>query len=653
MWLASSSFVSHLVSYMLQADLLALLTGAPTIAPPRHSAQSGPQQDWYKLGALPARYFLYVNVERKPDPEPDRRDPYLWGPPKTHPTARHPYRSAPEVAPHVWWLLVSGGGPEEQRTVNGRVYGACPCGVCSSGVKKQKLINAELGVEDCYNFGWGKRSGGGSGGRGGKKGKGKGKARLEDGSDVEMDDDDDDEVELAIPRSPKGRAKRLNSPGATYLGPFASERQDRDLGTTASPFRKDELAWVQLDTPLVHPSGDSTFDITHWPGVILACALKSRGGNLDGTLPPLQEAPQFDTPSCRQVYQLQLLGLEDIVLLEEESLRPWLGRGPPALNLADCEAEATFGLVFDGKVVVTPKLANFGQDGRLAMAAFALAVQTAATIAAKYAPVDPYVLAGAVPLVGVGGEGSAQVAAQPPSGVGFQSVWWGAEEVHSEELVRLVGWPEQVDAAVAESIPADVRRHGCLLKLAALFSPSAPEGVVDGEGAGECAAESAVASWTIKMAGVLIGLAHDSAPIGSTGLGPSQEQDEGGIGALRLPLPPAGYRWRRLTPEGSQVALELGFLAGRYYRPSEHLDCSSGNLVRVLKAHAQARAAAAADEAELTEEHLALVLGGLLPSLPSSEPVSSWLEVALDDKCFPDSRSSNCRRNSGRKIAFA
>ena len=518
-------------------------------------ARSGKYEDSFRLESLPERYALYQNVKTIP---PTRKDPYLWGPPRTG-TLR--YRSAPELAPHVYWLLIHNRTDPKE----------CACRYCT-GRQSQIEINRELGLQDSQVYHSAVRHA----------------------------------VYRTKPNTPR-KPKRAKSPRVTYLGPFTSPLRDSDLAQGAATFRQSELVWVKLNQALVHPSGDPSFTITHWPSLICDRQVKLRKADLAGDLPEAGHAPTFEPVSQCNVYKVQLLALEDAFFAEERTVLAWAGMSAAALSIEDFGVKASSSLVFNGQAVLTPRLSHFLGDGQLAMSAYALAIQTANNLEVKFATTDMYESPNAQSIL------SADKAYERGA-LEYQSVWWGAEQIHSEELVRVCVPPEKIETDRLLPLSDSVRHQGLLLKLSAIFRSPVPSG-------GEP---------VIKLAGTLVGLEKVKDKISAVREeGKEGEQNQDDLTDLNLPRAPVGYAFRRLTPKDHRVDLDLEYLGARFYPLPDRLDGQPGRIARTLDEFDYVRAQEdlaekVGEEGEVVfnEDQLALILAGLLPAKLKFGPVS-------------------------------
>jgi hypothetical protein len=361
------------------------------------------------------------------------------------------------------------------------------------------------------------------------------------------------------------------------------------------------MVWAKLPTRLVHSVNGTAKAITHWPGLV--CSREVRiDSKLTGRVPRAGEPPKFEHVQ-RSVYNIQLLALENVIVVEEGDVLPWLGLSPTTPTSNDFQQPEASSLVYDGKNILTPNLDHFQGDSRLAMTAYALAIHCAAHIILKFALTDPYK------------PESGHIATQPDlkleqadaayleqqeKGLHFQSIWWGAEQIHSEELVRVVVRPQQIDQQTILPLSPDTDARGFLFKLSAIFRSSVAEGKVP----------------SIRVAGSLVELVK----VGE-GDGPLKAEEEvDDSPAVSLPKPPNGYRFRQVTRKDSEVHIDIEYLAGRYYSLPDELDNDPIRLEAAVQSFLQTKAEADASEAAgetvdvtLTEDQLALVLAGVLP----------------------------------------
>ena len=504
------------------------------------------------LEAFPERYHLLDNISQTTT----RSDLYLYG----SSTAKKKFRTANEFCPHLVWLLRNGPPAQDPD--------ACQCKNCT-GAKYQRDVNLQVGIPQSTGLYLGRK-------------------------------------ERSNPLKPNQQLKKpfkgeRHSPPPTYLGSYTNKLRDDDLNHKAAPYRQSEMVWARLSQPLVHSTKGPDGEITHWPGLVVSREVRV-SSKMVGALSAAGEPPKFET-SQRWVYNIQLLALDEVVVVEEYDLLPWLGLSPTTPSPADLKLAQASSLVYDGKTILTPTLDHFQGDSRLALPAFALAIHSAAHIVLKYAPTDPYKPENGHIISQPNLELSladTENLEQQRQAIHFQSVWWGAEQIHSEELVRVVVRPLQIDQETTLPLSSDIDGRGFLFKLSAIFRPAAVYGK-DPE---------------IKMAGSLVELVK----VGDSD-GPSNAEEEvDDSAAASLPKPPSGYKFRQVTRKDSEVHIDLEYIAGRYYSLSDEMDSDPIRVQAALQSFLEAKNAADADEAAgaavnfaLTDDQIALVLAGVLP----------------------------------------
>lgn len=188
----------------------------------------------------------------------------------------------------------------------------------------------------------------------------------------------------------------------------------------------------------------------------------------------------------------------------------------------------------------------------------------------------------------------------------YNSIWWGAEHIWAGELVRFL-----TDAGVVEpheqSPGADQR--GCFLKIAAIYkNTEAQTGKVVGV--------------VYELAEVSVSEGHVNVASGGSAMSAFEKKAPCGSGKgeeMFMPAPAPGYVFRRLTPPGGAVHLDIEYIAGRYYPLPEALQTPEkleeiGEKLKAGLAETPEGEEQKEDEAYLGEEERAFVLAGLAPA---------------------------------------
>ncbi len=514
------------------------------------------------LEAFPERYKLFDIINQTNG----RNDRYLHG----STTANKKFKSPPGFAAHLVWLLRNGPGADRWD---------CICTSCTNN-PSQKDVNARLGL---------KRS-----------------------TATYLPNKSQASSQRPNAQLKKPRAHPRHSPPPTYLGSYVNKLRDDDLAHNAASFRQNEMVWAKLPSPLLNSARGPEGGITHWPGLICAREVKVES-TLAGGVPRPGEPPKFINLQ-RRVYKVQLLALEDIIVVEESAVLPWLGLSPTTPSPAEFQLAECSSLVYDGKNILTPTLAHFAGDSRLAMTAYALAIHCAAHIVLKFALTDPYKPEKDHIIThhqGQLSQGDSAYLEEQENGTHFQSVWWGAEQIHSEDLVRVVVRPQQIDQQTTLPLSSDTDERGFLFKLSAIFRAPAAEGKLP----------------AIRVAGALV----ESVKVGAEDGPLKAEEEVDDSPSVSLPKPPSGYRFRQVTRKDSEVHIDIEYVAGRYYSLPQDLDQDPIRVEAALQSFYKMKAEADADESAgevvdvaLTEDQLALVLAGVLPGWHKCIHASTW-----------------------------
>lgn len=385
--------------------------------------------------------------------------------------------------------------------------------------------------------------------------------------------------------------------------------RDRNLDLRASRrFRVGELVWCALSPPI---HGDHVDEcIEFWPGLVNEVRLKT------DVLPHSPGSAWNVVQST--VYKVKLLGITHSYVLPEVAALPYQAYGAstelierlrlsgnPAL-LQDRQQLSDFHPIPVGIEVQSGPQAQFVD----AATPFALAIQIAAHLVRMWTPTDEWKFHGEVP--------TAATSASAPSTTEvhetrYQGLWWGAERIWVDELVRLQPARAQVmpqgSSVIKRASPrADAR--GVLMRINAVIAMS--------EGAGKDRPRDC------KVAGFLYELADDSyeeepseafpaddsvsADVTEQHVSPSQTAPDNLAVTVELfqtrnsdnihgpvveaspaqiipskrpvsesstslpnpslyplPKPPNGFKFRPIMKTGSEIVLDASLIAGRYY----------------------------------------------------------------------------------------
>ncbi|BGP08033.1 hypothetical protein JCM10049v2_003878 [Rhodotorula toruloides] len=590
----------------------------------------GAKQEYWVIDNLPKGYLFAVHhcVTGSGDP---RTDVYIFGS-----AATNKFRTANELAPHLHWLLLHGPDDDlhcackycsktKQGDVN-RVLGlnirsssvaSTSAGIASPSVKRKttssKASSASTGVQaKVAAF----RS------PGGEKllGDMTFRKKLKDGTTVEK----------KKRRSSSAEAGE-GSPPPTYKGAYTSRSRDSDLAYLTAP-RQADLVYAELPKPFLSDDPEwAGAQITHWPAVVMSrvpytvakvvdsepktsgkqkqemtqeeedledgeIKAEEKSPGPDSELKSLGTAPKLETKQEWR-YNVRLLAVKDeLRLLREDQLHPWLGNPPPSglwtpERMSNPDAVKH---VWDGKKTHRDcELMKDVKSLQEAVTAMALALQIAAHLVGAFSFNDRYEitdahfdLATSEPL----DPGLAAVKAQQRKSWAFQSLHWGAELIWTGDFIRLI-YPFGGHEDSTPIKPTDPDHRALFMKVLAIYKTNDTVDDVE-RGTGMIGGEI----WELRdfaaAKGAANGLTSEAVPSGRNGAastsmngsaGPSTAAN--GVDGIspatlngkeksaspaptaddKLPPAPAGMYWHRLTAPSTGVHVTLDYLAGRYH----------------------------------------------------------------------------------------
>ncbi|BGP32040.1 hypothetical protein JCM10296v2_003819 [Rhodotorula toruloides] len=589
----------------------------------------GAKQEYWVIDNLPKGYLFTVHhcVTSSGD---SRTDVYIFGS-----TVTKKFRTVNELAPHLHWLLLHGPDDDlrcackycsktKQGDVN-RVLGlnirsssvaSTPAGISSPSVKRKtaasKASSASTGVQaKVAAF----RS------PGGEKllGDMTFRKKLKDGTTVEK----------KKRRSVSAEAGE-GSPPPTYKGAYTSRSRDSDLAYPTAP-RQADLVYAELPKPFLSDDPEwAGAQITHWPAVVMSRVpytvakvanpepkmsgkreeeekeeedpeegeVKADDESLDpaSKVESLGLAPKLEAKQGWR-YNVRLLAVKDeLRLLREDQLRPWLGNPPPSGLWTPermCNPDAVKH-VWDGKKTHRDcELMKDVKSLQEAVTAMALALQIAAHLVGAFSFNDRYEitdahfdLATSEPL----DPGLVAVQAQQRKSWAFQSLHWGAELIWTGDFIRLI-YPFGGHEDSTPIKPTDPDHRALFMKVLAIYKTNDTVNDVE-RGTGMIGGEI----WELRdfaaARGAANGHASEAGPSGQNGMaggstngsaGPSTAAN--GVGGIsptalngkeksaspsptaddKLPPAPTGMYWHRLTAPSTGVHVTLDYLAGRYH----------------------------------------------------------------------------------------
>ncbi|KAG8745641.1 hypothetical protein FRC10_007338 [Ceratobasidium sp. 414] len=520
----------------------------------------------YWMKGWPSGYGFYDHQKGKlPNP---RHDLYLCG---SASTVR--FRSKNEFLPHALWLMTDPA-----------LKAVCSCKYCTK-TKSQVEVNQSLGLPGLKH---------------GPEGHTRVPARAKVVTPG-MTHADRRAIREKMDREKAEKnkpVKRIDQP------PAALPERIRDLTSSDRTFRGLELVWVALKTP-IYLKPDKSVAIDFWPAIVLSFSTKNTPSN------HRPGDPNY-TIECRCVYTIRLLAVNHEVRVYEERLLPQLGYvpTPELLNIIkDCEPSRPLDPTFDEYKKFNP-LSEFNKDLGIspsqyspqdAPPAYFLALHIVACLTPMWCATHSY------------------SSDEPKSAEEefYQGIWWGAERIWLEDLVRLRPSREELDpdntmGLLPPSSP-DALTRALLLRITYIVADpqdAGEMGICVGGDLYELAVESEdpkskiqPAAGPSSMFGTPTGLlggataqsnvatssrsqlpllnnanpgrdtfaqdqrSHVLVPVqpgsgfGSSSVPPPPVAEA----AVAMPQPPPGYFFRRLLQPGNEMFVDVGAIAGRYY----------------------------------------------------------------------------------------
>ncbi|KAF9048302.1 hypothetical protein BDZ89DRAFT_1057876 [Hymenopellis radicata] len=558
--------------------------------------------DKYVLEDWPEGYALFDHHKGKP--ESPRHDLYLYGHSKK-------FRSPAEFLPHAIWLTT----PPAQR-------GDCECKYCR-GIP-QRDITSKMRESGIYTapHAFSPRA------TLQRRAQPKKRTVIQDIAPKLKQSPNVAKSPMVVERSNDLRA--MNAPSSSNMRRW---------------HREQELVWAGLLKPI--QGTESNQCIRFWPGVIRELKVAKKTINVPSSPPPSyaqstsssngqngtaesesailnRREPPWSVEE-RQLYRIQLLGTTSTVILSEDHVLPYQAYLHPQ-SLLDA-----LGDVSPAEIAIDDLTSNFdplsdGATWEAAVSSYALAIQIAGSLSEFWTLTDDWEIKLAALTVAtapaprpmtnsltdaVNAASSHNALANESISSGplqqrpddrpakripgeyvtsvmhFQGIWWGAERIWADELIRLKAprrclAPEGSDQILAPALPGPREMAHCIARGAnpsdfgasarGLFLLVKRIFVTEVESRGRMKKEC-------RLAGLLYELADDDWIVPETELAPPPDGREAPADtrgkfhdALShptpvnpLPSPPAGYQFRAIISPEHEFVTSLSMISGRYY----------------------------------------------------------------------------------------
>ncbi|KAL8280276.1 hypothetical protein RQP46_007390 [Phenoliferia psychrophenolica] len=576
----------------------------------------GKDEEWL-LEDWPEHYKFYLHHSGK-----DRTDPYIYG---TYTAPK--FRTANEIIPHIYWLLANEGNALK-----------CKCKYCSK-VKLQSEVNAQLGLVDGRNTHHRSGSFGPSSSNkprltsGSPRPSPSSTHKLHSASKPHKDRDPDRQPKKKQPHKPHHLASSSTVAHhhelvkvLTYDGAFTDPTREHDLSEGAL-FRKGEMVWAELPSPIRSHAASDRLAITYWPAVIESRSPHQVPKALD--VGAAGKAPKSNVVQSWK-YRVKLLALSDTIGRSETQIKPWLGyESPLPTDPEAIVAPESVRLVYDGQKVLRPSLDRI-VNVRIAATPYALALQIAAHVLASFCLNDRYVLKDShildLPHLS---DFDRLERAKHLERWQYHSFWWGAERIWSGELVRLLVDDNVISADRLSPNAGGADQRLVLIKITGVYKDRET-------GSGN------VSGHLYELTKIDTSSASNG---GSIGMGPGVDGSAMSLfeknvshGAKKtrapeeqyMPAPPPGYFFRRVTPPGEEVHLDIEYVAGRYYPLPVHLHAQDvvDVVMRGLGDSDPEGVLNTEVQDYLDENARAVVLSGLVPSYRAyMKECYTWYDV--------------------------
>ncbi|CAE7170868.1 unnamed protein product [Rhizoctonia solani] len=363
----------------------------------------------------------------------------------------------------------------------------------------------------------------------------------------------------------QAKQEKLKPPKAEQILTALPERL-RDLNSGRA-FRTSELVWVTLVNSIPVAANGSP-EIEFWPAIVLTYSTKNE--------PTPHKPGETDYEVVAHfTFNIRLLGVNHQVTVPGDRLLPQLGYNPsqPLLDaVKECQPSRPVSLEFSEYTYFNP-LPEF--DGVLglppgssthadALPAFTLALHVVACLTPAWSATNSY------------SSDSKNVHDEL-----FQGLWWGAERIWLDDVVRLRPSREELDPEnMMDLLPPsspDATNRALFLRLTYIVEdrsdPTDKSICVGGDlyelaRGGTQPPRPAPKSIFGPPTGLLV---PPSDPVYT----PMESSPSSGINAragpslaessIMMPPAPPGFTFRRLLAPGNEMALDVGAIAGRYY----------------------------------------------------------------------------------------
>ncbi|EKM50468.1 uncharacterized protein PHACADRAFT_263777 [Phanerochaete carnosa HHB-10118-sp] len=634
---------------------------------PRVAAALGlPSGPTYVLKEWPAEYRMFDH-HKGPEKNP-RHDAYLHG---SKNVGR--FRSVNEFVPHAEWLCRD---PTMDRA-------NCVCKYCTK--RPQKEISYGLGLS------------------------------VHRGSASAASQPTQRPRRAPPPKPPHTSVRKLSKPYEKPLpGPkqALSNEKDNDIRDCLTKreiqgiryCRDMELVWCALTTA-IRCSDNEDENIEYWPGVIEDFRTKAEAIPLES---PIQDVP--DTvqrapddaprpkiswkPQQRRRYRIRLLATEHVHTLSDDDVLPYLAYAPPDPQVSKIQQllpEALVTPAAEELANIPEKMSQFDpvaadtQPGyssgysrwKEAIVPYSLALQMASYMSTFWTPTDEWDCkftinvpahsqfpSDYVPSINdiMNGHANGTLDTVPKvvTQLRYQGLWWGAERIWTEELVRLklsrrqfvpqgsdvvyppaspskgtVEWNKEQGFQVDSELHGSADK-GLFMKIDGLFVVEVDNKDGSAQKVKECRASGMIYElvdhdWEPPNKG------KERATDQSVPTSEPQSQatpnvaSPGSVSAPSTPItkprpiltatyplpdPPMGYKFNPILPPGHEVVLSLSLISGRYY---PHLFTHPRMLLMLQRA-----AGVSVEDGGLYKSRHIWAMNGMLPGMHQSMDPEYW-----------------------------
>ncbi|KIJ55353.1 hypothetical protein M422DRAFT_41343 [Sphaerobolus stellatus SS14] len=469
-------------------------------------------KDWnnYILEDFPENYQLYQH--NKGPPRNPRTDPYLYG------STAGRFRSSPEFIPHAFWLLTD-------ETMN---RNNCQCKYCGVSKRTQIEISQDLGLTRAPSVA----------------------SSIPKAERIAIDSRKP-KLRL-VPQSRSSPDKLGRPPG----GPASPERvQDLRSGRR---FRVGELAWCSMSPPILGEHEGERIEF--WPVLITKYEIRN--------VKKPEGSTDWEVAQTR-LYTTNFFAIKEYSqTLPESSFLPYQAYTPELSLIDSLRNVGNPDLLQDPEYLSNAKPIPLGSSSlgdqqvafKDASTAYALALQTAASICRFWSPTEDYQFIGTTLSSSSSAEPSAPLELKETR---YEGLWWGSERIWADELIRLIPTRDRVlpkGSIYLLSPSPSAENRGVLMRVNSFISLSTKDGK-------EC-----------KVSGTLYEIIDDtpqaSEAVSSSASGPqiqdgpvprSTPTNPPNLPPYPLPSAPPGCKFHPITLTGYEMVLDVSMIAGRYY----------------------------------------------------------------------------------------